>query len=42
MTGHQTGVAKDAKDYDCPIAEAYAAPDAHPVELDRDRYLRRT
>jgi hypothetical protein len=31
-----------ARNHDCTVAEVNAALDRHPIELDRDRFLRRT
>jgi hypothetical protein len=35
-------VRRIAKDHGCSVAEVHAALDQHPIELDRDKYLRRT
>jgi hypothetical protein len=31
-----------AKDQGCSVAEVYAVLDTHPIEIDRDKFLRRT
>jgi len=35
-------VARIARDHGCTVAEVNMALDAHPIEIDRDKYLRRT
>ena len=35
-------VRRIADDYGCAIAEVYAVLDHHPIEIDRDKYLKRT
>jgi hypothetical protein len=30
-----------AEDYDCTVDEVHAVLDRHPIEVDRDRYLKR-
>ena len=35
-------VRRIADDYGCTIAEVHAVLDHHPIEIDRDKYLKRT
>jgi hypothetical protein len=35
-------VARIARDHGCTVAEVNTVLDAHPVEIDRDKFLRRT
>jgi hypothetical protein len=35
-------VRRIADDYSCTIAEVHAVLDHHPIEIDRDKYLKRT
>jgi len=38
----QKRVRRIARDHGCSVAEVYAALDHHPIELDRDTFLKRT
>jgi hypothetical protein len=35
-------VRRIARDHSCTVADVHAALDRHPIELDRDRFLKRT
>src|SRR5215472_5984681 len=35
-------VQRIARDHDCTVADVHAALDRHPIELDRDTFLKRT